>query len=116
MEWPYARLRTTQFARHAAGGLALVAKESEPESKSHWYVHNKEHAYAFEQTGAELTAEQKSALLPLLTEAPQHAEAEDAGTTLWLRFERHLRMYSWNGDSASWAMLLELDRPDGPTS
>lgn len=112
--WPGVLLKTTRFARHAAGGLALVAKESESGPKFHWYVHNKGRTHTFEQTGAELTVGKISALLPLLVEEPQHADAGESGTTLWLRFERHLRMYSWSGDSASWTMLLELDRPDHP--
>ena len=113
-KWPGTRVRTTQFVSHAAGSLALVAKEPEAGSKFYWQVHNKGRTHDFEQTGAELTAEQKSALLPLLSETPQLVDTEENGTGLWLHFERQLRMYSWNGDAASWTLLLELDRPDGP--
>ena len=116
-EWPGAMLKMTRFAGHPAGSLALVAKRPGHPSKFHWYVRNRAREHAFEQTGVELSDMQRSALLPLLTEAPKQAEAlntAEAGTTLWLRFEQHLRLYAWNGDTESWAMLLELNRPDGP--
>ena len=113
-QWPYAQLKTTRFAKHAAGGLALVAKAPESEADFNWYVHNKGRTHVFEQTGTELTVKQTSALLPLLIEEPQHADAEEDGNTLWLSFERQLRMYTWDGDDASWTLLLEMDRPVGP--